>query len=211
MYRDLVFESAECTFGRKGFEHATMQDIAGEAGISLKTLYSVFPGKRELYEEIQRVRGQAFVAHVAEALDAKATPLTRLSQMVAAYVDFLFAHRDWFGIQLHRAVSWGIRPRLEFAASYWEEGLDTVAGILREGQEDGVFYPGDAASTAALVQSLLQTLVAQAVDRGPDNPAEPAEADAVAHTSAEIFLHLRRLLCPEPDAWQPVEDEAASL
>ena len=100
MYRDLVFESAECVFGQKGFEHATMQDIAGEAGISLKTLYAAFPGKHELYEEIQKVRGQAFMDRVAAAVDPGAPPLERLARAVRAYVDFLFEHRDWLRIHL---------------------------------------------------------------------------------------------------------------
>ena len=74
MYHDLVFEAAECVFGEKGFDHATMQDVASEAGISLKTLYAAFPGKQDLYEEIQLVRGAAFVAQVLEASSRSSEP-----------------------------------------------------------------------------------------------------------------------------------------
>ena len=56
MYHDLIFESAEHVFAEKGFDDAIMQEIAAEAGVSLKTLYATFPGKRELYDEIQAVR-----------------------------------------------------------------------------------------------------------------------------------------------------------
>ena len=57
MYQDLIFESAECVFGQKGFENATMQDIAAEAGVSLKTVYASFAGKKELYDAIMLRRG----------------------------------------------------------------------------------------------------------------------------------------------------------
>ncbi len=186
MYRDLVFESAECVFGQKGFEHATMQDIAGEAGISLKTLYATFPGKHELYEEIQKVRGQAFIDRVAAAVDPEAPPLDRLARSVRAYVDFLFEHRDWLRIHLQTRVSWGLRPSEGYAADYWEEGLSRVASILEEGAASGLFYEADPMPIAAMVQSIMQVQVSQAVSRD--------ETDA-SQTADEIMLHLRRLLC----------------
>jgi AcrR family transcriptional regulator len=186
MYRELVFESAECVFGQSGFEHATMQDIAGEAGISLKTLYATFAGKHELYEEIQKVRGQAFVERVAAASDPEATPLDRLAQSVRAYVDFLFEHRDWLRIHLQTRVSWGLRPNKGYAADYWVEGLSPFASILAEGAQSGVFYEADAMPTAALVQSIMQVKISQAVSGN--------QIDA-GQTADEIMLQLRRLLC----------------
>ena len=187
MYHDLVFDSGEYVFGQKGYEHATMQDIAGEAGISLKTLYAAFPGKHELYEEIQRVRGRAFMDRVAAAVDAEAGPVERLGQAVDAYVDFLFGHRDWLRIHLQTRVSWGMRPSDGYAADYWEEGLSAFASILEEGEAQDLFFPGDPMSAAAIVQAIMQVQVAQAVARDETN----AEA-----TTDEIMLQLRRLLCP---------------
>ena len=188
MYRDLVFESAECVFGQKGFEHATMQDIASEAGISLKTLYVTFPGKHELYEAIQKVRGRAFMERVAAAVDPEASPLDGLAQSVRAYVDFLFEHRDWLRIHLQTRVSWGLRPSDGYAADYWEEGLAPVARILEQGAESGLFYEADPMSTAAMVQSIMQVQVSQAVSSGETDGARTADA---------IMLHLRRLLCQQ--------------
>ena len=57
MYHDLVFDCAERVFAEEGFAESTMQDLAAEAGISLKTLYATFPGKDEIYREILAVRG----------------------------------------------------------------------------------------------------------------------------------------------------------
>ena len=44
-----------------------MQDIASEAGVSLKTVYASFPGKQEIYNEIMEVRGRAMSGAVAQA------------------------------------------------------------------------------------------------------------------------------------------------
>lgn len=47
-----IVAAAEKIFLQKGFEAATMDDIAKEAQFSKKTLYSYFNGKEELYYEI---------------------------------------------------------------------------------------------------------------------------------------------------------------
>ena len=52
MYRELVFESAEHVIAARGLEATTMQEIAAEAGISLRTLYAAFPSKEGLVAEV---------------------------------------------------------------------------------------------------------------------------------------------------------------
>ena len=77
MYHDLIFECAERVFAEKGFDESTMQDVASEAGISLKTLYATFPGKNEIYTEIQAVRGMAFLDRVRGANEGSALESSR--------------------------------------------------------------------------------------------------------------------------------------
>jgi AcrR family transcriptional regulator len=185
MYHDLVFESAECVFGDKGFDHATMQDVAHEAGISLKTLYTYFAGKQEIYAEIQRVRGASFVEFVLARTALGSEPLERLALWVRAYVDFLFAHRDWLHIHLQIGTSWGLRPTEEGAAEYWQQGLEGVGGILASGMQAGLFHETDSNRLAAIVLAVMQVQVAQAV--------EAAESDA-EQVAAEIMVQLERLL-----------------
>lgn len=189
MYRDLVFESAECIFGRKGFESATMQDIANEAGVSLKTLYVSYSGKQELYEDIQRVRGKAFIEGVMVAVAMGHSPLEKLALTVHSHVDFLFSHRDWLRFRLRTRVSWGIRPDDEDAARYWELGLQNISDLLADGMQEGTFYEGDPVSVAAMAQAIMQVAVTGAVE---------AEETDVAQTADGIMLQLTRLLCVEP-------------
>ena len=88
MYHDLIFECAERVFAEKGFDECTMQDVASEAGISLKTLYATFPGKNEIYAEIQAVRGVAFLESVRGGT-AEGTALDKLERGLRAFVSFL--------------------------------------------------------------------------------------------------------------------------
>lgn len=51
---DQVLQGARAVFMRDGFDRASVDDIAKEAGVSKATLYSYFPDKRLLFTEVAR-------------------------------------------------------------------------------------------------------------------------------------------------------------
>lgn len=69
---DQVLAGARTIFLRDGFNGASVDDIAAEAGVSKATLYSYFPDKRMLFIEIakQECRRQADEAEVLVTLSA---------------------------------------------------------------------------------------------------------------------------------------------
>jgi AcrR family transcriptional regulator len=186
MYHDLIFESAEQVFGARGYEQTTMQELATEAGISLKTLYTAFPGKRELYDEIQAVRGRVFVDQVTAATREGNDAIDRLDRLVGAYVGFLFDHTDWLQIHLRERVAWGLGPLEEEADGYWQRGLANMLDTIRGGIDEGVFHEGDSETLAMMATAVMQVQISRAVARGEADPAA---------TTAEINLMLQRLLC----------------
>lgn len=175
MYRDLIFESAECVFGEKGFAGATMQDIASEAGVSLKTVYARFPGKRELYEEIMAVRGQAMSDAIASARALGQTPVAKLELGTRAFVRFLFEHADWLRIHLRSRLTWSVRPQEGVGSDLWDQGRDGYAEIFREGIAAGLFWEDDPLELAVLVQALTKVQVSQAIEGGETDPEAVAD------------------------------------
>ena len=67
---DQVLEGARAIFMRDGFEGASVDDIAREAGVSKATLYSYFPDKRLLFMEVAKAecnrQADEAVVHPAE-------------------------------------------------------------------------------------------------------------------------------------------------
>jgi AcrR family transcriptional regulator len=186
IYHDLVLESAEQLFGAKGFEEATMREVAQEAGISLKTLYATFPGKQDLYREIQSLRGRAFLERVGAAVEQGSDPLDRLARATRAYVDFLLEHPNWLRIHLHERVSWGLGPATGEGTELWRAGVDNLAGIVRDGVAEGSFHPGDPDAMAMMGIAIMQVHLSRALELGEK------DAERLAN---EVLLHLRRLLC----------------
>lgn len=186
MYQKLIFESAECVFGEKGFEGATMQDIASEAGVSLKTVYSSFPGKRELYGAIMHARGRAMLEAVDAARAEVSEPLEKLVVGTRAFVRFLFDHGDWMRINVRSRLSWAIRPEERLAAQLWDEGQEGHRELLQAGIETGIFCDEEPIETALMINALTRVQVAHAMAQGE------TDAEAVAD---RLIPRILRMVC----------------
>ncbi|MBW2243519.1 MAG: TetR/AcrR family transcriptional regulator [Deltaproteobacteria bacterium] len=190
MYRQLVFESAEQLFARKGFDDTTMQEIAAEAGMSLKTLYATVPGKRELHEEVLEVRGRQFMEATAQGIEEGDSALQALNHGVRAYVHFLVENEEYLRIHLREARAWSL-PQPGAGELDREQGEALFTSVIKAGIEQGAFYEGDAHTMALTGMAVMQAHLAR-VAEGIHDVATEALAD-------EVLISLRRLLC-RPEA-----------
>lgn len=98
---DQVLDGARTIFLRDGFERASVDDIAREAGVSKATIYAYFPDKQLLFLEVARLecRRQAEDAEASVDLDAHVrTMLTVAAERIAAF------HMSEFGQRMFRIV-----------------------------------------------------------------------------------------------------------
>jgi AcrR family transcriptional regulator len=181
MYHDLVFEAAEAIFAEKGFDAATMQDVASEAGVSLNTLYSVFPGKNELYQEIRSTRQQEFEAAMGVPLETIEDPVAALEAGVRAYVDFLVDHPEFLQLHLREGQAWAVR-----SAEEPSEGLDRFAQVIERGMSAGVFHQGDPQMMALVGIAIIQVWLGRMAEQGDE------DRERIAN---EILEQLRRVYC----------------
>lgn len=191
MYHDLIFESAERIFAEAGFDESTMQDLAAEAGISLKTLYANFAGKDDIYREILTVRSRGLAEAISFASSTEGTALDRLRTGIHGIVAYLIENRPFFQILLQEGRAWGLDPRGEQAREAWGTGFHALRDVLRVGMESGEFLEGDADLLAPTINAVLQVQLAVLLARD-DEP----DADAISDT---ILASLRRMLCGGDD------------
>ncbi len=194
MYHDLIFECAERVFAEKGFDESTMQDVASEAGISLKTLYATFPGKNEIWTEIQAVRGLAFLERVRGS-DGEASAIEKLEAGLRAFVTFLLEHDAYRRILLREGHAWGLDPNTENTREHWRAGTGYVAAIVRQGIEEGVFHKGDPELLAASVTAVMQVQLGGRLFASANQP----DAEEIVSGTLEL---LRRMLCVNPEPTQ---------
>ncbi|MBZ4022617.1 TetR family transcriptional regulator [Rhodobacter sp. TJ_12] len=97
---DQVIEGARKVFLRDGFEGASVDDIAREAGVSKATLYSYFPDKRLLFMAIATGECQRQADEAVEFIYAEEKPVAQVLRYAArVIIDYL---RSDLGRQTYR-------------------------------------------------------------------------------------------------------------
>ena len=82
-----ILDSAAALFARKGFDSATMMDVAQACSASKSHLYHYFPAKEDLLFAIVREHITAQAAELTEIVELPLPAEERFSRFVAAFVE----------------------------------------------------------------------------------------------------------------------------
>ncbi|MDB4991229.1 MAG: transcriptional regulator [Myxococcaceae bacterium] len=187
MYRRLILDAAEQVFADHGYDEAKMQDIAQGAGIALGTLYTVFPGKTELYAAIQEQRGKEILESIFRAIQGYEGVVDACSRGIDAYVRTLAQKPYFLRMHLREGLSWtdpkSLRSGEELAT--WERGMSLAVSLLQAGIERG-FLHGDTKPDVLLKMMVAahQVQLQDWLDRG----AEPTEIDGLIERMQQHFV-----------------------
>lgn len=205
-----VLEGARTVFLRDGYEGASMDAIAREAGVSKATLYSYFPDKRMMFIEV--FRGEL----IREAADAGALIDVDLPvrQILPFVVQIMAAHRiSPLGLRMFR-IGVGEAERFpELAREYYQSGPLLWRQKLVRYLERGVERRELAIADVELAADQLIALSATAIhDRAlflGSDAVDPEMVREVAEAAVRLFLagHAMTDAGPGPSALSPRRDD----
>ena len=96
-----IVDAAERIFFEKGYENATMDDVANEAELSKGTLYLYFKNKEDLYLAIH-LRGNKILHSLFEnAVKNIKTGIEKTRSIGKAYVEFFIKYPKYFNAMLY--------------------------------------------------------------------------------------------------------------
>lgn len=186
---DQVLDGARLIFHRDGFEGASVDDIAREAGVSKATLYSYFPDKRLLFLEVAKAEcaRQADEAHDLLGPD---TPVEAALTMAATrMVDFFLSE---FGISVFRiCVAESDRfPELgrEFYASGPALARARMVEYFSHAEARGELRIADKALAADQFAELCKADLFPRLVFGIGGKIGPADRSRVIRGAVEMFL-----------------------
>jgi AcrR family transcriptional regulator len=96
--RQQLLEVALAVFGRHGFHHTSMNDLAEAAGVTKPVLYQHFGSKRELYLEVLREVGGRLMDAVGKAIAAAPGPRQQVEGGFRAYFQWVDRERSGFEV-----------------------------------------------------------------------------------------------------------------
>jgi AcrR family transcriptional regulator len=182
--RAQLIDVGRSVFARRGFEGASLEEIAEKAKVSRPVLYEHFGGKEGLYAVIIDREMEYLVRRIAESI-AAGTPRERLEAAAFAFFSYVKDHPDGFAILTHDTpASSGGRGLSSLLNDVAERVGDVFAASFKEAGYDPKTAPIYAHALIGMV-----TFVGQWWMRSN----KPSVDDLTAHISALAWMGLRRL------------------
>lgn len=172
--RPLILDAAFAVFLRHGYDGASMEAIAAEAGVTKPVIYASFASKEELFTELLAREEQRMLGQIAAALPTSADPDPE-ETIARALTAFLTAVADQ-------------------AAAY-------RVIFLGEGGGNAAIAQRVQRGRAAQVEAV--TLLARAWLSERDVADPETTARLIAHTLVGAAEAAARALVTEPERWEP--------
>jgi AcrR family transcriptional regulator len=189
VYRSHIVEAAERVFAERGFEAAKVQDISALAGLSMGTIYAIFPGKTELYRAILEERAQELLGLASGVAARDLPPAEALDALIEVYIDYFLAHPDFLRLHLRSGASWALGPSgTDAQIRHWQDIHALQADIFRRGVASGVFVAEEPGYLARLFSAMDQVLLADWAANGMQARRE----DLVRRLRAQVARAFRR-------------------
>jgi TetR/AcrR family transcriptional regulator len=174
--KDEILDVATRLFAERGYEGASMNDVAEHVGMRKASLFYHFATKDALYEAVVD-RLIASLQEPLEAIYASSGPFPdRLDALTRMLVDTLGSRPYAARLLLRETMDWGPVMRGKLAERILLV-LEAASAWLRAGQQEGAFVEGDPRHMVltAIGMHLLPFAIGQLVERftghGPFDPA----------------------------------------
>jgi TetR/AcrR family fatty acid metabolism transcriptional regulator len=139
MTSEKILLAARELFEDKGFDLATVREIASKAGVNAALISYHFGSKEQLLAAL--IKQMAGLTHVklADISNSKASPVEKLYQAVELMTDRIFANKKYYQM-IHRELSTTQRPEVNQELSkVLKRNRDEIRKIIEEGQQKKVF------------------------------------------------------------------------
>ncbi len=151
-----IIEAATAVFAEKGFDGATMEEVATAVGINKATIYLYFAGKDAL---IRAIAEQLFAQELAGLQAAHALPGSATERLIAYYESLIAEEAAVLPLMpiLYEFYALGLR-RADVCAvisDFIAQVTVLLEGIIEEGIAAGEFAPTNARGAARALDALL--------------------------------------------------------
>ena len=157
--RNQILDAATNVFVRLGFQHARMDDIVEEAGLSKGTLYWYFKSKEDIINAILRRLFAGDLENLEGLLQAEGTASERLIQFthyrviglkrMSSLVPIIF---EFYAVAVHQ--QWV----KQFINEYFEHFRTLLEELIQQGIGNGEFRHVNARNAAISLASLYEGL-----------------------------------------------------
>ncbi len=182
--RAQLVDVGRAIFAKRGYEGASLEEIADRAKVSRPVLYEHFGGKEGLYAVIIDREMEYLVRRISESISA-GTPRERVEAAALAFLSYVKDHPDGFAILTHDAP-------VTAAGGGMSSLLNDLAGRVGDVFAASFKDAGYDAKTAPIYAHALIGMVTF-VGQWWTEAKKPAVEEVAGHIAALAWMGLRHL------------------
>jgi TetR/AcrR family transcriptional regulator, mexJK operon transcriptional repressor len=186
---DQVLHGARKIFLRDGFERASVDDIAREAGVSKATIYAYFPDKQLMFLEVAGMECRRQVEDVEASITADTPIRAMLSDAGKKIADLMLSEH---GRQVFRIVIAEAEHFPGLARDMYDFGPGVILGRLARGLQcyvdAGDLLVPDVDLAAQQFVQLCRAPIHDRIIFGMANSIKPAEVRAGIDSAVDMFM-----------------------
>lgn len=179
--RRTITDAAAALFAEKGYDSASLQDVASAVGMTKAGLYHYFPTKQDLFDSIVLGVLSDMLEWSRERVATATGASERVEAYMASHAAFFEANRDRYRAAfIGRGGDLSIFSGEQMVAR--RAYTDFLTGILEEGKAEGAFVFEDAPLVARGILGMLNWMTRWY------HPDGRKSAEAIAAEYARIVL-----------------------
>lgn len=133
-----IIRAATKVFAKKGFFNARISDIAKEAKIADGTIYLYFKNKFDILISVFEQEMGKLIDQIADLLAEETDPQKKLDIFILNHLEELKKNRNLADV-IHVELRQTHKLIRDYRKNVFSNYLNIVAGIIREGQEKGIY------------------------------------------------------------------------
>ncbi len=138
-----IYEAAIKVFSKSGYDGATMDDIALEAGVAKGTLYYHFKSKEEIFSYIISEGMKVLKEDLEAATSIESNPIGKLENLCRTQLQVVYENRDFFKVVMSQL--WGTEIRHLQLRELIGDYIENIESHLKEAVAEGVIKTSDTA------------------------------------------------------------------
>jgi len=182
-----ILEAARKVIAERGFDNATMGEVAAEAGISKATIYLYFKNKDELYFNCVLEKLDGVISAIKEAVKGIDDPIELLRVAINVQIKKAEEDEDFFRVFLTEKMTVFLNTETEFGREYYRRHMEytrILSGALEEGMKRGLIRRLDPYKCSQTLLSMIRGMAILKIINKSDRPCSD-EVDLIF----DLFLN----------------------
>jgi AcrR family transcriptional regulator len=161
-----ISQVAKEVFAERGYQGATLEDVAQRLGMSKATIYIYYKNKDDLFLHVVEDLVASTLEAITQDAQAPKEPIEKLSGIVYTMISFYERERDFFRIYLHEKHGLEVAPKdphKRTLRDMYIQAVDHLASVLQEGIDAGRIRPMGSRRLAFYLHEMMNTVVVQRI------------------------------------------------